>query len=146
MSPTHHVRNGNNQHFPSPTSPPSPTKSSLTTPPFVPHHTMTSQELPIRLASLDPFTTPSLPFMSTMNLIDLTKLTNNLIYHDATFPNILTKVPLDMTMFKGKIGEESHNHVMSFHLWLSSNSIIEDSIGLHLFQCTLTRIAFETLY
>ena len=30
------------------------------------------------------------------------------------------------------------NHIMTFHLWCSSNNIVDDSIRLRLFQCTLT--------
>jgi hypothetical protein len=35
-------------------------------------------------------------------------------------------------------GEDPANHVMTFHLWCSSNNIMDDSIHLRLFQRTLT--------
>jgi hypothetical protein len=35
-------------------------------------------------------------------------------------------------------GEDPNNHVMTFHLWCSSNSLMDDSIRLRLFQRTLT--------
>lgn len=52
-----------------------------------------------------------------------------------------TKLPLDIPKFEGNPGEDPTNHVRSFHMWCSSNSITEDSIYLHLFQCTLARVA-----
>ena len=36
------------------------------------------------------------------------------------------------------MGEDPQNHIMSFHLWHSSNNIVDDSIRSKLFQCTLT--------
>jgi hypothetical protein len=38
----------------------------------------------------------------------------------------------------GKPGEDPNNHVMTFHLWCSSNSLMDDSIHLRLFQRSLT--------
>ena len=52
-----------------------------------------------------------------------------------TTPN---KLPLDIPKFEGKAGEDPSEHVTTFHLWCSSNSLHEDSIHLRLFQCTLT--------
>ena len=55
-----------------------------------------------------------------------------------------TKLPLDIPKFEGKAGECPQNHIMTFHLWCSSNSIVEDSIRLRLFQCTLTGAAAKS--
>jgi len=41
-------------------------------------------------------------------------------------------------MFGGKYGEDPQTHVMTYHLWCSSNSLNDYSICLCLFQCTLT--------
>jgi hypothetical protein len=49
-----------------------------------------------------------------------------------------TKLPSDIPKFEGKLGEDHANHVMTFHLWFSSNNIMDDSICLRLFQRTLT--------
>ena len=49
-----------------------------------------------------------------------------------------TKLPIDIPKFEGKAGECPQNHIMTFHLWCSSNNILDDSIRLRLFQCTLT--------
>ena len=49
-----------------------------------------------------------------------------------------TKVPSDIPKFEGKVGECPQNHIMKFHLWCSSNNIVDDPIRLRLFQRTLT--------
>ena len=49
-----------------------------------------------------------------------------------------TKLPSDIPKFEGKAGEDPQNHIMSFHLWCSSNSIVDDSIRLRLLQRTFT--------
>ena len=51
------------------------------------------------------------------------------------------KLPLDIPKFEGKASEDPQNHIMSFHLWCSSNNIVDDSARLRLFECTLTAIA-----
>jgi hypothetical protein len=50
---------------------------------------------------------------------------------------MLTKFPSDIMKFKGKPGEDPGDHVMTFHLWCSSNALRDDSIQLRLFQHTL---------
>ena len=52
-----------------------------------------------------------------------------------------TKLPSDIPKFERKAGECPQNHIMIFHLWCSSNNIVDDSIRLRLFQCTLTGAA-----
>ena len=52
-----------------------------------------------------------------------------------------TKLPSNIPKFKGKAGECPQNHIMTFHLWLSSNIIVDDLIRLKLFQCTLIGVA-----
>jgi hypothetical protein len=79
-----------------------------------------------------------MPYLASLNILDLTKLTNDPILHDATWPAMPTKLPLDIPKFEGKAGDDPANHVMTFHLWCSSNSIMDDSIRLRLFQRTLT--------
>jgi hypothetical protein len=48
-----------------------------------------------------------------------------------------TKLPLDIPKFKAKPNEDLGDHVTTFHLWCSSNSLRDDSVQLCLFQCTL---------
>jgi hypothetical protein len=79
-----------------------------------------------------------LPFLATLDILDLSILTNNPILHSPFWPIILAKLPSDIPKFGGKPGEDPNNHVMTFHLWCLSNSVMDDSIHLHLFRCTLT--------
>ena len=99
-------------------------------------------------ANPTPIATPShinlgsnLPFMAHLNLPDLARLTNDPICHQAFWPPIPTKLPSDIPKFEGKAGQCPQNHIMTFHLWCSSNNIIDDSIRQRLFQHTLRGVA-----
>ena len=48
------------------------------------------------------------------------------------------KLPLDIPKFNGNSREDLLTHVMTYHLWCSSNSLNDDSVQLHLFQRMLT--------
>ena len=76
--------------------------------------------------------------MAHLNLRDLAQLTNNPIRHQTFWPPMPTKLPSNIPKFEGKAGECPQNHIMTFHLWCSSNSIVDDLIRLRLFQHTLT--------
>ena len=67
-------------------------------------------------------------FLDSLNLPDLTKLTNDPIAHDPTWPLMPMKLPSDIPKLEGKQVEDQGNHVMTFHLWCSLNSIIDDTI------------------
>ena len=69
---------------------------------------------------------------------NLSKLTNDPIRYSPGWPPVPTKLPSDIPKFEGKNGEDPTDHITTFHLWCSSNSLIEDSIRLRLFQRTLT--------
>jgi hypothetical protein len=90
------------------------------------------------MAGANPPPPLQMPYLASLNIPDLTKLTNDPILHDATWPAMPTKLPSDIPKFEGKAGDDPANHVMTFHLWCSSNSIMEDSVRLRLFQRTLT--------
>jgi hypothetical protein len=77
-------------------------------------------------------------YLASLNIPDLTKLTNDPILHDPTWPNMPSKLPSNIPKFEGKPGEYPANHVMTFHLWCSLNNIMDDSIRLRLFQINLT--------
>ena len=49
-----------------------------------------------------------------------------------------TKLPSDIPKFEGKAGECPQNHIMTFHIWCSSNNNIDYSIMLRLFKHTIT--------
>jgi hypothetical protein len=84
---------------------------------------------------------PHLPFLATLNLPYLSKLMKNPMCHHPTWTPIPTKHLSDILKLKGKNGEDSGDHVTTFHLWFSSNSLNDDSIQLRLFQHILIRVA-----
>jgi len=51
------------------------------------------------------------------------------------------KLPYDIPKFNGKPGEDPKNHIMTYHLWFSSNSLMDESIRFRLFQRTLIDIS-----
>jgi hypothetical protein len=81
-----------------------------------------------------PHVNRQLPFLATLDLSDLLRILNDPICHSPQWPTIPAKIPSDIPKFDGKPGEDPNNHVMNFHLWCSSNSLIDDSICLRLFQ------------
>ena len=81
---------------------------------------------------------PMLPFLAGLSLPDLDRLTNDPIHHDASWLAMLKKLPSDIPKFERLAGEDPSNHVRSFHMWCSSNSITDDSFCLRLFQHVLT--------
>jgi hypothetical protein len=80
---------------------------------------------------------PKLPFLATLHLPNLSRLLNDPICHDPGWPPMPTKLPSDIPKFEGKPGEDPGDHVMTFHLWCSSNMLKDDSVQLRLFQHTL---------
>ena len=69
------------------------------------------------------------------------KASNNPIRHNLSWPSILVKLPSDIPKFDGNQGDDPKNHVMTFHLWCSLNSLMDDSVRLSIFQRTLTGMA-----
>ena len=63
---------------------------------------------------------------------------NDLVSHDPAWPAIPNKIPSDIPKFEGKAEKDPSEHVTTFHLWCSSNSLHDNSIRLRLFQRTLT--------
>jgi hypothetical protein len=80
---------------------------------------------------------PKLPLLATLHLPDLTWLLNDPICHDLHWPPMPTKFPSDIPKFEAKPNEDPGDHMTTFHLWCSSNSLKDDSIQLRLFQRTL---------
>jgi hypothetical protein len=107
------------------TSPPNPSQWKIPSP----THTMAGTNPPPNIP---------MPYLASLNILDLTKLTNDPILHDPTWPNMPTKLPSNILKFEGKPEEYPTNHVMTFHLWCYSNNIMDDSICLRLFQRNLT--------
>ena len=76
---------------------------------------------------------PLLPYMVALSLPDFDKLINDPIHHNVGWPTILNKLPSNIPKFEGLVGDDPTNHVRSFHMWCSSNSITDDSVCLELF-------------
>ena len=83
----------------------------------------------------------SMSFMEILNLFDLKKLINGLINNDPMWPNMPNKLPFDIPNFESKPREGLSNYIMSFYLWCSCNSIMEDLIRLRILQHTLMGVA-----
>jgi hypothetical protein len=84
---------------------------------------------------------PRLPFLATLNFPNLSRLMNDLVRHDLSWPPIPTKIPSHILIFEGKTSEDPGDQNTTFHLWCSSNSVNDNSIRLRLFQRTLTGVA-----
>ena len=85
-----------------------------------------------------PHVNRQLPFLATLDLPNMFRILNDPISHSHQWPVIPAKLPSDIPKFNGKSREDPNNHVMNFHLWCSSNSLMNESIQLQLFQWTLT--------
>jgi hypothetical protein len=57
-----------------------------------------------------------MPYLASLNIPDLSNLTNDPILHDPTWPAMPTKLPSKIPKFQGKVGEYPTNHIMNFHL------------------------------
>jgi hypothetical protein len=80
---------------------------------------------------------PKLPFLETLHFPDLTRLLKDPICHDPRWPPMPTKLPSDIPKFEAKPNKDSGDHVTTFNLWFSSNSLRDDFVQLRLFQRTL---------
>ena len=90
------------------------------------------------LDMLNPNLIDKLSFVETLELPYLNRLTNDPINYAPWWPVIPHKLPFDIPKFNGNPGEDPSTHVMTYHLWCSSNSLNDDSVRLRLFQRTLT--------
>ena len=79
--------------------------------------------------------------MDTLDLPDLSRLINDPIHHDSSWTSISVNLPSYIPKFNGKPSEDPKSHVMNFHLWCSSNYLMDVSIRLRLFQRTLIGVA-----
>ena len=89
---------------------------------------------------LMPFNT-ELPSLATLELSDVSHLMNDPILHSPYWPLVPSKFRSNFPKFDGKEKEDPQAHLMTYHLWCSSNSYVDDSIRLCLFQKTLTGVA-----
>ena len=99
---------------------------------------MYSTQYPYTQNTQNSFAPTKLPFLATLELPDLSKLTNDPIRHHPAWPPVPVKIPTDIPKFDGKTGEDPANHITTYHLWCVSNSFLDDSFRLWLFPQTLT--------
>ena len=97
-----------------------------------------ANKYPYKQPTKNPFTPTKLPFLETLELLDLSKLTNDLIRHHFGWPPVPVKIPMNIPEFDEKTEEDLPNHITMYHLWCVSNSFWDDSIKLQLFPRTLT--------
>lgn len=90
-------------------------------------------QYPYNQNTQNPFAPTKLPFLATLELPDLSKLTNNPIRHHFAWPSVPVKIPIDIPKFDGKNREDAANHITTYHLWCISNSFLDDLIKLWLF-------------
>ena len=64
-----------------------------------------------------------LPFVGTLELPNLNRLTKDPIAYAPLWLAIPHKILSDIPKFNGNPGEDPSNHVMTFHLWCSSNIV-----------------------
>jgi hypothetical protein len=69
-------------------------------------------------------------FLAKLNFPDLSKLMNDPVIHDLTWLPVPTKLISDIPKFEGKNGEDPGDHITSFHLWCSLNSLNDNYIRL----------------
>lgn len=80
-------------------------------------------------------------FLATLELPDVSRLMNDPIIHSLYWTPVPTKIPSDCTKFDEKYKEDPQAHVMTYHLWFSSNFYVDDSIHLCIFHIILTGAA-----
>lgn len=84
------------------------------------------------------FSNMHFPFLAPLQLLDLSRLTNDPIHHNLAWTNDPLNILKHIPKFDDKIQEDMKNHIMTYHLWFVSNSLLDDSIYLRLFPCTVT--------
>lgn len=57
---------------------------------------------------------------------------------ETVLPPVPIKIPTDIPKFEGKMGDDPASHITTYHLWCLSNSMLDNSIKLHLFPRNFT--------
>jgi hypothetical protein len=70
------------------------------------------------------------PFLEMVDLPDQSRLTNDPISHNPLWPTILGKLLSYISKFDGNLGEDPSTHIITYHLWCSSNSLMDDNVRL----------------
>jgi hypothetical protein len=56
------------------------------------------------MAEINPPKPLKMPYLASLNISDLINLINDLIFHDPTWPAMLTRLPSNIPKFEGKAG------------------------------------------
>ena len=83
------------------------------------------------------FVNTPLPFLATLELPNLSKLTNHPILHHPAWPLVPIKIPTNIPKFEGKTRYDPTSRISTYHLWCVSNSMFYDLVKLRLFPRTL---------
>jgi len=67
----------------------------------------------------------------------------DLVRHNQSWLPIPPNIPSEILKFEGKTGEDMGDHITTFHLWCSYNSLNYYFIHLSLFQRTLMRVVMK---
>ena len=76
-----------------------------------------SQAIPSYPGYAQPDLNKQLPFVTTLELLDLNRLTNDPINYAPWWSVIPHKLPSDIPKFKENPREDPLTHVMTYHLW-----------------------------
>jgi hypothetical protein len=96
----------------------------------------TTETSPPSQSSFAPF-----PFLATLDLPDLSWLKMTLFPMTHHGHLCHPSYPQTFLSLTENPGEDPSTHIMTYHLWCSSNSLMDDSVRLHLFQRSLTKAA-----
>ena len=64
----------------------------------------------------NPFANTQLPFLATLEFINLSKLTNDPIIHQPTWPPVPVKIPTGILKFEGKPVGNPTSHITTYDL------------------------------
>ena len=92
-----------------------------------------AQAIPYYPGYAQPDLNRQFPFVATLELSDLNRLTNDPIHYLPWWLVIPHKLTSEIPKFNGNSGEDPSTHVMTYHLWCSLNSLNDGSFRLHLF-------------
>lgn len=74
------------------------------------------------------FSNTQFPFITTLELPDLSRLVRNPILHNPSWLNFPTNIIINIPKFDKKPREDPTTHIITCHLWHVSNFMLHDSI------------------
>ena len=77
---------------------------------------LNANQYPFNQPTQNSFVPIKLPFLTTLELPDLSKLMNDPIRHHFSWPPVPVKIPMDISKFDGMTEEYLVNHITTYHL------------------------------